>query len=267
MALPRFLVLISFLFVIGLSTVTAAGWNMNPMAQVPESVRSQSPISSKTLSVPGSTDDHIELIVNKFMARLDNHIKKHLRKVLHNHVRSMPPKVRGATSPAQQKEMEAKMADKLGDFLAQDFKPHVYKAFITLERESRNAKISDKQMKKLARQTFNKLERQWKDYAKEKIGQWERDKSYLLSDANANSYKISTEKVTSLSKRTLYKRSIWNNMLKFIITFEFIEVLFTIFSVLAALIGLGVNRYRKNHHRHQGPNYGPVYGPTYGYPY
>ena len=259
MTLPRILLLISLLYTITLSTVTAATWNTSPMAQVPVHSKDSSP--TNTLD---SSNLQIDSIVNKFMVHLDKHIKNQLRKVMHHHVSSMPPKVRGATAPAQQKEMELEMADKLGDFLAQDFRPHVYKAFITLERQSRDAKVTDKQMKKLARSTFKELERDWREYARKKIEQWERDQSYLLSDVNANSQspQTSTETVTSLSKRTLYKRSIWNAMLKTIIAYNFIEVLFAIFATLAGLIGLGVNHYRK-HHRH----HSPYYGPAFGYPY
>ncbi len=141
----------------------------------------------------------------------------------------------------------------LGPALSNGFRPSILSAFEKVETKTKETK-NVRQIHLAAKEAFDQLKVEWMDHSASTMAAWAERHPDLakslpmtLPSGSPATLSSSNENSVALSKRRFVVGGFggfWDFMIKTIITWEFLEILFSIFTIAAAGIS---HRNRGNH--------------------
>ena len=178
-----------------------------------------------------------ESATEAFISHFSDHVQREMESLLKEHI------LRDIDKDLNETMIKDALVSDLGPELSHGFRPQFLWAFEKGDEATRVSK-NPRNIRESARKAFEELQMEWMDHSAKTMAEWAERQPDLAATMGKPSL---GSDLVPLDKRRFMVGGfggVWDVMMKTIITWEFMEILFAVFAMIGALFGA------VGHHRH-----------------
>jgi hypothetical protein len=200
------------------------------------------------LCTASATPFGAESATEAFISHFSDHVQSEMESLLRDHI------LRDIDRDLNETVVRDALVSDLGPALSDGFRPHILTAFEKVEKATKVSK-NPRKIRESAKMAFEELQLNWIAHSAKTMDEWSERHPDLAESLGKPSlqYQKGSELIPLRKRRVVFGGfgggGVWDMMMKTIITWEFIGILFSVFAMIGALFsGLGRNEHRRHAH-------------------
>jgi hypothetical protein len=189
-----------------------------------------------------------ESATEAFISHFSDHVQSEMESLLRDHI------LRDADKELNETLIRDALISDLGSALSNGFRPHILTAFEKVEEATKVSK-NPRKIREAAKMAFEELQLNWIQHSAQTMDEWSERHPDLAESLGKPTLQQKGSDLIPLSKRRIVfggfggSGGVWDMMMKTIITWEFIGILFSVFAMIGALFGAIGNNGHGRHAR------------------